>query len=139
MTTIEICNRLEPHENVGFLFAEKRETLERLFTKPSIHNNEYENAVRDYINAAQMYLFESDLERRYHVVNNAGLVIKNEVQLICGFSVDCVADVQGRVEAYCNDETALSYKGLYHSPLPRAFTMVMLDYLLDEVRPSTYE
>lgn len=138
MTTLEIYKQLNSQENAGFYFAEKREALEQLFLKPSIHNNEYEEVVINYLNAAQSFLFETDLERRYYVVNNAGLVIKNEVQLVCGYSIDCIQDVQERVEAYCQDETAESYRKQLISPMPRAFSMVMMDYLLDEVRPNTY-
>ncbi len=139
MTTIEISNNLTDEQLSGFMFADVRDNLEKVYAKSRVTSSEYEDAVKKYLNAAQAFFFESDLTRRFEVVNAPGWHAKREIEIISGQSVDCAQDIQRKVEAYCQDEKTEFYKQNFISPVPRAFSMVLMDFLLDEVRPNTYD
>lgn len=137
MTTLEVSNNQTDEILAGLEFSTARERLQQLHSKSRANVNEYEETLKDYINAAQAYYFETCPLRREKVINYVAHFIKGEVELISGQSIECVQDIQKRFDQYSQDDSAMLLKEMMIPRTPRGFSMVVLD-LLDELRPNTY-
>lgn len=84
-----------------------------------------------YANAFQYYHFEAHPTITRRSLQNPALMLKMEAEVLLGYSIECVEDVENRLATYRQDEVAQDLRSRGISPVPRAFTMSILD-IIDE-------
>ncbi len=84
-----------------------------------------------YANAFQYYHFEAHPTITRRSLQNPALKLKMEAEALLGYSIECVEDVEARLTSYRHDDVADNLRAQNISPVPRAFTMSILD-IIDE-------
>ncbi|MDQ5972498.1 MAG: hypothetical protein QG553_657 [Patescibacteria group bacterium] len=84
-----------------------------------------------YVNAFQKYHFEAHPTVTRRSLQNPALLLKLESEALLGYSIECVEDIENRLANYRQDDVAKDLRAQGISPIPRAFTMTILD-IIDE-------
>ncbi len=87
--------------------------------------------VAGYVNAFQGLHFETNLTITRRTLQNPSRVVKMEAETLLGYSIECVEDVESRLASYRHDDVSEALRAEAISPIPRAFTMTLLD-IIDE-------
>lgn len=90
----------------------------------------YEAHMVEYLQAFHARYVEDDPTQQAVFFNlYAADVVKQEVEGIVGYSIECPQDVTARLHGYVQDETGETLRNTGYSAYPRALTMTLLDLI----------